>query len=83
MVTNANLDATGSGPIWNTWRLETEGGGWDGVWHGTVTGFLSAEPYTTGRGVGHGTGIYIGQQFFSDAVLTGLVAEVTGYILIP
>jgi hypothetical protein len=82
-VWNANLDATGSGPAWGTWRLETEDGGWEGAYHTTVTGFLSAEPHDTGRGVGHGTGIYEGQQLFADTVTTGLVNTITGYILVP
>jgi hypothetical protein len=82
MVINANLDATGSGPVWITWRLETEGGGWEGVWHGTITGLLTS-PYGTGRGVGHGTGIYEGQQYFAEAVITPAGTAATGYVLVP
>lgn len=84
MVVNFNLDATGSGPAWITWRIETEGedGGWEGVWHGRVTGLLTS-PFGTGRGVGHGTGIYEGQQYFSETVITPAGTTATGYILVP
>ena len=82
-VLNANLDATGSGPMWGTWRLEVEGGGWEGVWHGTVTGMLSTEPSGMGRSVGHGTGIYEGQQMFCENVFVAGENTHTCYLLVP
>jgi len=82
-VLNFNLDATGSGSLWLTWRLETQGGGWEGIAHGTVAGMLSAEPYGTAKSVGHGTGIYEGQHYFGEAVITAGITTATGYILVP
>jgi hypothetical protein len=82
-VLNLNLDATGSGVIWGTWRLEVEGGSWEGVHHGKIAGLLTPGQYGTARGVGHGTGIYEGQQYFTESVSTlGLTAG-AGYILVP
>jgi hypothetical protein len=81
-VINADLDATGSGPIRWTWRMETEGGGWEGVSQGKVTAFLTPGQSGTFRSVGHGTGDYEGQQYFADGV-PGSVLTATGYILVP
>jgi len=83
IVFNANLDATGSGPTWNTWRLEVEGGSFEGVSQGKVTGFTTPGQSGTFRSVGHGTGDYEGQQFFADGVTIGPLATATGYILVP
>ena len=83
IVFNANLDATGSGPTWFTWRMETEGGGWEGVSQGKVTGFLTPGQSGTFRSVGHGTGDYEGQQYFADGVSSASVVTATGSILVP
>jgi len=83
VVINADLDATGSGPIRWTWRMETEGGGWEGVSQGKVTGFLLSEMSGTFRSVGHGTGDYEGQQYFADGVIGYGWVTATGSILVP
>ena len=83
VLINADLDATGSGPIRWTWRMETEGGGWEGVSHGTVAAFLLPEMSGTFRSVGHGTGDYEGQQYFADGVSSASVMTSTGSILVP
>ena len=83
IVFNANLDATGSGPTWFTWRMETEGGGWEGVSQGKVTAFLLPEMSGTFRSAGHGTGDYEGQQYFADGVSSASVVTATGSILVP
>jgi len=82
-VINVNMDATGSGRIWVSWRIEVEGGGWEGIANGTVTGMLS-EPSGTFGAVAHGTGIYEGQQYFSEGVIIDAsMSASTGYILVP
>jgi hypothetical protein len=75
IVMNTNLDATGNGRAWGTWRLETgEGGVWEGTWEGALTaGFVS------GHGVAHGSEIYEGQQNFVSVE----PGTSSGYILIP
>jgi hypothetical protein len=82
IVFNANLDATGSGPVWLTWRLETEGGGWEGVAVGKVTGLLTS-PSGSVRAVGHGTGAYEGQLYFGHGEVAPDGTASAGFILVP
>jgi hypothetical protein len=75
VVVNLNLDSSGSGRAWGTFRLETaEGGVWEGIWEGTVTPTSSSL-----RAVGHGHGLYEGQQVFT----TLESGAFSGYILDP
>jgi hypothetical protein len=44
---------------------------------------LLGSVYGTARSVGHGTGIFEGQQYFGEAVITPGGTTATGYILVP
>lgn len=62
VVVNANWRPDGTGPMWGTWRLETdEGGLWEGTWAGQVTGQGSWY-----NGVGDGIGLYTGMTMLVD-----------------
>jgi hypothetical protein len=62
VVVNANWRPDWTGPIWGTWRLETdEGGLWEGTWAGRMTGQGSWY-----NGVGDGIGLYAGMTMLVD-----------------
>jgi hypothetical protein len=62
VVANANWRSDGTGPIWGTWRLETdEGGAWEGTWNGMMT---EAGAWYNARG--DGSGLYTGMKMWVD-----------------
>lgn len=71
IVLNANLGADGTGPMWGTFRIENEDGGWEG----TFAGHFGGEWYNA---VGDGFGDYDGMKmwwnkYYSDC--SGSVLE--------
>lgn len=62
VVVNANWRPDWTGPIWGTFRLETdEGGLWEGTWAGMMT-----EAGSWYQAVGNGYGIYAGMKIWVD-----------------
>ncbi|HSF80557.1 MAG TPA: hypothetical protein VLA49_04965 [Anaerolineales bacterium] len=60
VVVNANWGKDGSGPMWGTFRMETdEGGLWKGTWAGMDTGQGSWY-----NAVGDGFGLYAGMKIW-------------------
>ena len=56
IVLHANLGADGTGPMWGTFRIENEGGGWEGTFAGHL--------YEWYRAVADGFGEYAGMKLF-------------------
>lgn len=62
VVVNANWRSDGTGPMWGTWRLETdEEGVWEGTWNGMVT-----EEGSWYNARGDGIGKYAGMKMWID-----------------
>ena len=62
VVVNTNWRPDGTGPMWGTFRMETdEGGLWKGTWAGKMT-----EGGSFYQGVGDGFGLYAGMKLFVD-----------------
>jgi hypothetical protein len=60
VVVNANWRSDGTGPMWGTWRLETdEGGLWEGTWAGQMT-----EQGSWYNAVGDGIDLYAGMKMW-------------------
>lgn len=62
VVVNANWRPDWTGPMWGTFRLETdEGGVWEGTWAGRMT-----EQGSRYHAVGTGFGLYSGMKIWVD-----------------
>jgi hypothetical protein len=83
-VLNLNIDATGSGPMWGTFRNEIDGVTiFEGAWTGRMTGMT----VWTIRAVAQGRGTLEGGKLFvtadCHAVPGGSECDLSGYVLIP
>ncbi len=88
VVSNLNLDANGSGPIWGTVRGEIGGVVvFEGAWRGTFTGPFGPDATWTVVSVAHGRGPLEGTQIFVSSECHpapgGSACDVSGYMLVP
>lgn len=77
-TTNANLDASWTGPTWGTFHADDGRAGWDGIWHGNFNFHTGSGDYDA---VGHGSGEYAGLQVTEHCVYVYGVGTCTGRIL--
>ena len=82
LVWNLNLDASGQGPMWGTWRLETAAGGaFEGTFTGRLLGYTVGSEY---RAIGHGQGALDGMKAMAEGTADALLNEkLSGVILDP
>jgi hypothetical protein len=87
VVVNANLEFNGGvwvGPMWGTYQIEVDDGGFKGFWDGTWTGTLYADGSMSTRAHADGSGDLEGLKIFVTTERAGpydACGEFTGYIL--